>query len=116
VATHPGRPRQCHYPDDILHPLAAQSATDRAHIDHDVNDSLSKIIIDYIFIYVRCEMRLEDIYYQDKCVVLFDAPATSSRSAHWKRESSEPHRLLLSPFSSSAKWIRKKGLQLSGEH
>jgi hypothetical protein len=58
-------------------------------------------------------MRLEDIYYQDKRVVLFDAPATSSRSAHWKRESSAPHRLLLSPFSSSAKWIRE---QLSGEH
>ena len=56
------------------------------------------------------------IYYQDKRVVLFDAPATSPRSAHWKRESSAPHRLLLSPFSSSAKWIRKKGLQLSGEH
>jgi len=54
-------------------------------------------------------MRLEDIYYQDKCVVLFDAPATSSRGAHWKRESSEASSAVAFAFFQFCKMDPEKG-------
>jgi hypothetical protein len=60
----------------------------------------------------------ERYVYQDKCVVLFDAPATSSRSAPSERESSAPDRLLAVAFAFFlfCKIVPEKGSQLSGEH
>ena len=49
--------------------------------------------------------------------MLFDAPATSSRSAPSKRESSVPDRLLAVAFAFSlfCEIVPEKGSQLSGE-